>query len=167
MFDLPELLVRAAAIGIVATAVGDLWALLMNRLFAVPGPNWALVGRWIGHMAAGRIAHRAIAAAAPIARERAIGWIAHYAIGVGFAAILLLVFGIGWAERPTLWPALTVGLATVLAPFLIMQPAMGAGIAGANLPSPGAARLRSLGAHLVFGVGLFIGGMAWARYSLG
>jgi hypothetical protein len=57
-----------------------------------------------------------------------------------------------------LLPALIVGLITVAAPFLIMQPGMGAGIA-AKTPNPTAARLRSLATHAVFGIGLY--GSAW------
>ena len=51
-------------------------------------------------------------------------------------------------------PALTVGIGSVAAPFLLMQPAMGAGIAASRTPRPSAARMRSLVTHGVFGVGL-------------
>lgn len=37
-----------------------------------------------------------------------------------------------WARRPTLLPALIVGLATAVAPPLIMQPGMGLGIAASR-----------------------------------
>ena len=63
-----------------------------------------------------------------------------------------------WAARPTLPPALIVGIATVAAPFLILQPGMGAGIAASRTPKPGVARLRSLMAHASFGVGLYLAG---------
>jgi hypothetical protein len=43
----------------------------------------------------------------------------------------------------------------VAAPFLLMQPALGAGIAAAKTPNPTAARLRSLMTHAVFGLGLY------------
>jgi hypothetical protein len=44
----------------------------------------------------------------------------------------------------------------VLAPFLVMQPSFGLGIAASRAPSPTQARLRSLMAHIVFGVGLYV-----------
>lgn len=154
----PDLLLRAVLIGIGATLVMDLWALLLKRLFGAPSLDYALVGRWIGQLPRGRLTHPGIARSAPVAGERAIGWIAHYAIGIGFALLLLAIWGPAWAARPTLLPALIVGIATVAAPFLILQPGMGAGIAASRTPKPGVARLRSLMAHASFGVGLYLAG---------
>ena len=154
----PDLLLRAVLIGGGATLVMDLWALLLKRLFGAPSLDYAMVGRWIGHLPRGRLTHPGIARSAPVAGERAIGWIAHYAIGIGFALLLLAIWGPAWAARPTLPPALIVGIATVAAPFLILQPGMGAGIAASRTPKPGVARLRSLMAHASFGVGLYLAG---------
>jgi hypothetical protein len=53
-------------------------------------------------------------------------------------------------------PALLFGVGTVLVPFLVMQPSFGLGIASSKAPNPTAARLRSLMAHAVFGVGLYL-----------
>lgn len=154
----PDLLLRAVLIGVGATLVMDLWALLLKRLFGAPSLDYAMVGRWIGHLPRGRLTHPGIARSAPVAGERAIGWIAHYAIGIGFALLLLAIWGPAWAALPTLPPALIVGIATVAAPFLILQPGMGAGIAASRTPKPGVARLRSLMAHASFGVGLYLAG---------
>jgi hypothetical protein len=55
-----------------------------------------------------------------------------------------------------LLPALAIGLITLSAPFFVMQPAMGAGIAASKTPAPNVARLRSLMTHTVFGVGLYL-----------
>ena len=53
--------------------------------------------------------------------------------------------------------AATAGAAaTVAAPWLVMQPAMGAGIASRRTPTPGRNRARSLANHLVFGLGLYL-----------
>ena len=41
-------------------------------------------------------------------------------------------------------------------PFFLLQPPMGAGVAAAKSPDPLAARLRSLGSHAVFGLGLYL-----------
>ncbi|WZB73743.1 DUF2938 domain-containing protein [Achromobacter insuavis] len=153
-----DLLLRAVLIGVGATLVMDLWALLLKRLFNAPSLDYAMVGRWIGHLPRGRLTHPGIARSAPIAGERAIGWIAHYAIGVLFALLLLALWRPAWAARPTLLPALIVGIATVAAPFLILQPGMGAGIAASRMPKPGVARLRSLMAHASFGIGLYLAG---------
>ena len=158
----PRLVLDAIMIGAGATAIGDLWALTLRRILSIPSLDWALVGRWIGHMPGGRFAHGAIAAAAPIRHERILGWIAHYGIGIAFAAVLLGIWGREWPERPMPGPALIVGLASVAAPFLIMQPAFGFGLAASRLPNPMAARLKSLLTHFVFGLGLYAAALLWA-----
>ncbi len=145
-------------IGTGATLVTDLWAIARRRLLGVPAPDWGLVGRWFGHMARGRFRHERIADAEPLRGERVIGWTAHYLIGIGFAAMLLAICGLAWTRRPTLAPALALGIATVAAPFLLMQPGMGAGIAASRTPRPGRARLQSLVTHAVFGLGLYAAG---------
>ncbi|QWP75441.1 DUF2938 domain-containing protein [Lysobacter sp. K5869] len=160
----PELLLRGAAIGIGATVLIDLWALLQRRAFSVPTLDWALVGRWIGHFRHGRFVHAPIGASAPVRGERALGWLAHYAIGVAFGAALLALCGAAWARQPTLWPALAFGLATVAFPFLLMQPGLGAGLAAAKTPKPWLARRRSLITHGLFGLGLYL--CAWLLAAL-
>jgi len=87
--------------------------------------------------------------------EREIGWTAEYLTGIAFAAVLLAIWGLEWVRQPTLGPALIVGIGSVAAPFLLMQPGMGAGIAASRTPRPGAARLQSLVTHAVFGLGLY------------
>lgn len=154
----------ALPIGIGATAVMDLCSLILARLGVTPMPNYALVGRWVAYMPRGRFRHDAIAAAAPMPGERAIGWSVHYLTGVVFAAVLLAVWGLDWVHRPTLAPALIVGFATVAAPFLLMQPGMGAGIAARRTPHPATARIRSLVNHGLFGLGLYASG--WAMRAL-
>jgi len=142
-------------IGIGATVAMDLWGVVRAAMFGGQMPNYRLVGRWIGHMARGRFFHRSIAASPPVQTELLVGWAAHYLIGVGFAAVLVGLCGPDWLREPTVAPALAVGVATVLAPFLIMQPAMGSGIAASRVPSPLKARIQSLLNHFVFGVGLY------------
>ena len=106
-------------------------------------------------MPRGRFRHDRISATPALKGEKAIGWTAHYAIGIGFTTILLAIWGVEWARNPTLVPALVVGLGSVAAPFLLMQPGMGAGIAASRTPRPNAARLQSLVTHAVFGLGLY------------
>ena len=146
---------RIVLIGIGATAVMDLWLLALGR-FGVPTLNFAYIGRWAGHFARGRFFHAAIARAEPVSGELALGWLVHYGIGIAFAALLVLAEGADWAHRPTLIPAVLVGVITVLAPLLVMQPAMGAGIASSRTPTPLKNCLRSLANHTVFGIGLYL-----------
>lgn len=55
---------------------------------------------------------------------------------------------------PTILPAIVIGLGTIVALWLVMQP--GAGIAASNAPEPRAARLRYLATHAVYGIGLSV-----------
>ena len=155
----------AVLIGAGATAVTDIWAGARRWLLGIPLPDYGLVGRWLAYMARGRFRHDPIAASPPVQGERLIGWTAHYLIGMTFATMLLAVWGLDWARQPTIGPALIVGLGSVAAPFLLMQPGMGAGIAASRTPRPAAARLHSLVTHGIFGLGLYAA--AWAASLLG
>lgn len=156
MIEELEFVANAALIGIGATLVMDLWAFFLKYFFKIPSLNYAMVGRWLGHIPKGRFFHNPIGSASPISGEFLIGWGAHYTIGIVFAAALLTIYGSDWARSPTLGPALAVGISTVVAPFFILQPGMGAGIAASKTPNPNIARWRSLMAHTSFGVGLYL-----------
>jgi Protein of unknown function (DUF2938) len=151
-------LASALLIGAGATAVMDLWAVARKRLLGIPPLDYGLVGRWLAYLARGRFRHDPIAASPPVPGERLIGWTAHYLIGIAFAAMLLAIWGLGWVRHPTIGPALIVGLGSVAAPFLLMQPGMGAGVAASRTPRPAAARLHSLVTHGIFGLGLYAAG---------
>ncbi len=159
-----NIVVGTVITGIGATALADLWAIARRRLLGVPAPDYGLVGRWIAHMPRGQFRHGSIKAAAPMPGEAWIGWAAHYLIGIGFAALLPAIWGVDWFHDPQLVPALLVGIGTVAAPFLLMQPGMGAGIAANRMPHPGTARLHSLLTHAIFGFGLFASGWAVSRF---
>ena len=146
---------RIILIGIGATAVMDIWLILLRRV-GVPTLHFAFVGRWVGHLIRGTVRHRAISQAQPIPGELAWGWLAHYATGIAFAALLWATQGPEWAHSPTLLPALATGAITVLVPFCIIQPAMGAGFASSNTQAPLKNCLRSLANHTVFGMGLYL-----------
>jgi hypothetical protein len=154
-----DFVLSAIWIGVGATALADLWAWMLNRVAGVPSANWGLVGRWFAYFPRGRFVHESIAKAEPVRGEAVVGWTAHYVIGVAYAALLLAIFGMDWAERPTVLPPVILSLVLLVAPFFVMQPGMGAGIAASKTPNPNAARLRSVMTHTVFGLGLY--GSAW------
>ena len=154
----------AMLIGIGATAVMDAWLLLLKHL-GVPTLNFAFIGRWVGHLFRGQFAHTAIAKAMPIRGELAWGWLTHYAVGMAFATVLVGLQGADWVRSPTLLPALAVGVCTVAAPLLVMQPAMGSGFAASRTPTPLKNCLRSLANHTVFGFGLYLSALAIALIS--
>jgi hypothetical protein len=160
--ELARSLLGAVAVGVSATAIMDLWAITQKRLFGVPSLDYRLVGRWIGHFPQGRFRHDGISKATPIAGEAVVGWAAHYMIGIVFAGLLIGLWP-GWLQDPTLLPALTIGVGSIVAPFLIMQPGLGAGIAASRTPKPWLSRFRSLVAHTSFAIGLFVSGVLISR----
>lgn len=149
-------LIFTLVIGVGATATMDVWSLARKVLLQQKAPDYGMVGRWLGHMTNGQFKHDAIAKSPPVRGERIIGWTAHYLIGITFAALLTMAWDNEWSQSPTLAPALVVGIGTVIAPFLLMQPGMGAGIAASRTLNPTAARWQSLLNHLVFGLGLYL-----------
>lgn len=164
MNPLPHYLLTIFAIGAGATLVMDVWLLLLQRL-GVPTLSFAFIGRWVGHLLRGKVMHEAIARATPIRGELALGWLVHYATGIAFAALLTALAGMDWAVRPSLLPALALGLGTVAVPLLLIQPAMGAGIASRHTPTPLRNCLKSLATHGVFGLGLYLSASLLAALS--
>lgn len=146
-------------IGAGATAVMDLWLALLKRL-GVPTLNFAFIGRWVGHLLHGQLRHAAIAKSAPVAGERILGWLTHYLVGIAFAGLLVTVAGGQWLRAPSLLPAIAVGMATVVSPLFVMQPAMGLGVMASKTPAPLKNCLRSVINHTVFGFGLFVSAIA-------
>jgi Protein of unknown function (DUF2938) len=159
------LLSRAIAIGIGATALMDLWLLLLRRA-GVPTMDFALLGRWVGHVFRGRFAHDAIRRAPSLPGERGLGWVTHYAVGIVFGLLLVAAQGAAWLGDPALLPALAWGVATAVVPLFVMQPAMGAGIASSRTPAPLKNCLRSLASHAVFGLGLYLSAAVLASGSV-
>jgi hypothetical protein len=144
-------------VGIGATAVMDAWLALLSRL-GVPTTPFALVGRWVGHLSRGRFAHAAIAKAEPVAFERGLGWLTHYARRhrLRGPAGRRSRHGLARAADVSAGPGL-VGLATVAAPWFVMQPAMGSRRHGVSkTPAPLSNSLRNLANHAVFGTGLYL-----------
>ncbi|BET95671.1 DUF2938 domain-containing protein [Xenorhabdus taiwanensis] len=160
-----EFIVYSVLVGTGATVFMDLWAVFIKRYFGIPSLNYSMVGRWIGHIPKGKFIHTSILQAEPMKGETGIGWFAHYLIGIIFAGLLLFIYGLDWARNPTFLPALMIGIVTVVAPFFIMQPGMGMGIAASKTPAPNTTRLRSLMAHASYGVGLYLAALLLTLFS--
>lgn len=150
-----EILLMIVLTGVGATLCTDLWALVQKRVLGIPPLNYALVGRWFIGLFDGRFCHAPIMAA-PVRRgEKITGWLLHYAIGIAFAFIPLILVGTAWYTAPEAGIALVSGWLSLAAPFFVMQPALGFGVAAANTPNPTRSRIISLLVHTVYGLGLF------------
>lgn len=152
----PAFLLAAAVLGVGASLLMDLWNLFLRQVFGIRSLDYCLLGRWILHLPEGTLVHARIAATPPRRGECPLGWLAHFTIGLVLAAGFLALAPAGWLARPTLRPALLYGIVTVVFPLFVLQPALGFGIASARTPRPAQARLKSLGTHIVFGLGLYL-----------
>ncbi len=146
-------------IGIGATLTFDVWALFLKYGFKITPSNFCLLGRWILYMPEGIFRHATIVSTPQKNGECTVGWIAHYMTGVMFAVGFIAFTGNSWLQHPTLTPALLCGVVTVAAPFFIMQPAFGFGVAASKTSNTALARVRSLINHVVFGFGLYLFGL--------
>jgi hypothetical protein len=144
------------AIGIGATVTFDLWGQFLRIAFKIAPSNICLVGRWVLSMRDGVVRHSTIITAPPKRGECVAGWIVHYLTGIVFAALFLFAAGPAWVADPTVIPAVGYGIVTVLAPFLIMQPLFGFGVAASKTPNPGQSQFRSIMNHTAFGAGLYL-----------
>lgn len=151
-----------AAVGVGATALMDVWNAALKLAFGIPSLSFCMLGRWIRHFPEGRFRHANLASAARKPQECATGWLAHYSIGIGFALAFVTLASSEWLEQPTLLPALAWGASTVVAPYLVLQPAFGLGVAASKTADPTSARLKSFVTHLVFGIGLYLSGLVAA-----
>lgn len=146
----------AAIIGLGATLIMDFWALFSRRYLGFAPPNYCLVGRWFCYMPEGKWVHHNIAKSAAMPGECAVGWLAHYAIGAIYGMALVGLTSGEWRHDPSLHVAVGFGVATLTFPFLVMQPSFGFGTFSSRTVNPREARLKSLLAHIAFGVGLYI-----------
>ncbi|WP_200890417.1 DUF2938 domain-containing protein [Pseudoalteromonas luteoviolacea] len=142
--------------GLGATVFMDIWSECLKRIFGVQSLNYGLVGRWVLHCLQGEIFHRNIMSAKPKNLEGVVGWIAHYLIGVLFALSFIFLTHMVSSSLLNPWLAIFFGTLTVCFPFFVMQPCFGMGIAASKVPRANIARLKSLGAHTSFGVGLYL-----------
>jgi len=154
---LVEFLFRAMSIGIIATLAIDIWAFIAKRYLRLPTASWDQVGRWVGHIFRGRLRHEAISKSPPIGNELSIGWAVHYLTGIAYGMAYLFIVQVLLHREPSLLSALAFGLATLVAPWLVMQPAMGAGVFARRTPHPRRTRLVNLSMHAMFGVALYAG----------
>jgi hypothetical protein len=148
-------LLAISFVGIGATVIMDLWSLLLRSL-GMRTLDYAMLGRWCGHWAKGVWFHLSIQNASAVRGEKLCGWLLHYLAGIALALAFAGLVGPQWFHNPTLGLALCWGAATVLLPWLVLQPALGAGLAAARTPRPWTSRAISLATHIVFGFGLFL-----------
>ena len=154
------LMIEIIAVGVIATAATDVWQRLLQAI-GISSANWGLVGRWVAGFPRGAFVQRPITAAPKVRGEAAIGWAFHYVVGIAYAALYLAIMRLGFGSEPTLSSALVFAIALLIAPWFVMQPALGLGVMARHAPKPGAVRAISFSVHAVFGLGLYLGAVVW------
>lgn len=144
-----------AVMGVGGTIAMDLWALALNRVFGQGLPNWGNVGRWVSTLGKGKVFHDDIDAVPPVPNERAIGWIFHYAVGLIYGVIFVMLAGAAWLAAPTFVPVWLFALVTIAGGWFLLHPGLGLGWAVSKTPTPWKARGMGLIAHTWFGLGMF------------
>ncbi|MCT4641499.1 MAG: DUF2938 domain-containing protein [Bacteriovoracaceae bacterium] len=143
-------------LGVLATLFMDFWAFLLRTAFSINGLDYRMLGRWFYYFKDFQFFHEKIFTSEPYKHELILGYLVHYGIGIFFAKVLLIWKGEIWLSDPILLPCLIVGFFTIVAPFFIMQPAFGLGIAGSKTPFMFTIWLKSTSAHLSYGIGLYL-----------
>lgn len=150
-----ETVYQGVLIGVIATIGQDIWEAIVKHIFRFPTAGLALIGRWLGHMPRGVFVHHSISKSAAIPNELLIGWVAHYITGIVYGVMYLSLVQILLSSNPTIVSALIFGFASLVMPWFIVQPGMGAGFFASKAPRPGMVRLVSLSLHMVFGLSLY------------
>ncbi|MDF7673934.1 DUF2938 family protein [Acetobacteraceae bacterium ESL0709] len=156
MVSVLEIVVFILFVGIGSTALLDLWALMISRVTRTPFMDWGLPGRWLLGMLKGNFVLRDGISPAT-AGERTVGWVFHYLVGIGYAALLPLLASWHYVLHPTFMPAFLVGFVlTSLAGLFIMVPGLGGGVCALRTPSPLSVIQSLLISHVVFALALYV-----------
>lgn len=151
-----DLIVTGVLVGVLGTIAMDLLNHLFARFGVIIKIDVGTIGRMSAGWARGRFRYRHPGELAPVSNETLLGYITHYAIGVGLA--IPFVFGwdllVGGPLSPV-W-ALVYGIATTVASVFFVYPSLGLGVFGLRSPDGIKAPLSSLANHLFFGVGMAV-----------
>ncbi|WP_333715581.1 DUF2938 family protein [Pantoea eucrina] len=112
----------------------DIWSLCQQSLFKVLSLQYALVDRFFWGLLRGKVRHNPMFTTPPIQGEGLAGWAIHYLTGIAFAFIPVVLTGAGWYHEPEVFTAVFTAFLTLLAPFMILQPALGFGLAAVRTP---------------------------------
>ena len=151
-----NLIVSGIAAGVLGTVVMDLFNHLLARTGMLLKIDVVMIGRMSAGWARGRFSYREPGEMEPAANEKLLGFITHYAIGVGLAFIYLLGWAllVGGPASPV--GALVYGVATTVASLFLVYPSMGLGVFGRRSPEGIKGPLSPLANHLFYGVGIAV-----------
>lgn len=126
-----------------------------------PPVNWSVTGRWFLMVLQGQPYVPDIGTAPSLPHELLAGHLAYYTIAVVFAGVYLALLGL-LKRPPTLWNGLLFGWVTMVFPFFVQMPLMGAGVLASATATPWLVIGRTLVHHSSFGLGLAVGALVMA-----
>jgi Protein of unknown function (DUF2938) len=150
-------IIEIIIVGVVATLALDIWQQIYRLLFGTAITDWAIIGRWAAYLPRGQLVHENIGETTPVAHELALGWVVHYAVGIGYAVVYLFLMWFVFASPPDFKSAMIFGAISVAVTWFAMEPVLGAGVMASKTPRPPAAMAHDFTSHLSFGFGLFLG----------
>jgi uncharacterized membrane protein YeaQ/YmgE (transglycosylase-associated protein family) len=154
------LIVDFIVTAIVAGVLGTLAMDLLNSLFARAGVitkiDVGMIGRMSAGWAHGHFRYRHPGEMEPVVHEKFLGYVTHYAIGVGLSFIYVFGWALFVGGPPSPAWALAYGIATTVASLFLVYPSMGMGLCGIHSPEGIKSPISSLANHLFFGVGMAI-----------
>jgi hypothetical protein len=151
------LFIQILIVGVVACAIFDLWQRLFQKITAIPPSNWAMVGRWsLGLMTSGQLIARDLESQAERKNELAVGWLVHYSVAIGYAAVY------AWLMHATILQAglidgLIFGVISVVVPWFFFLPCLGKGMLARLTPNPPLVCALALMMHSLFGASIGLG----------
>ena len=154
MYDIQYALILGLVMGLGGTMLMDIWALLLNRFAGMALPNWGAVGRWV--LCLPKVFHNDISTVEQKPSEVQVGWVFHYAVGIAYGLIFVLIAGQEWIEAPSFIPLWLFAIVTIAAGWFFLQPGLGLGWALSKTDAPWEGRIWGLVAHTVFGIGMWI-----------
>ena len=115
-------------VGCLSVAVLDLWQRLAHRLGGLPPTNWAVVGRWLLMLLRqGILFNTGLAQAPSLPRERLIGWVFHYVIGVVYVWVYVTLWQPNWGLDNPLTDGLLFGAISTVVPWFFFHAGDGCG----------------------------------------
>lgn len=144
-------------VGVIATATLDIWQQIYRMLTGMPITNWAMIGRWAAYIPNGQFVQQNIGETPAVPNEKALGWIVHYAVGIGYAVVYLFLMWFIFQSPPDFISAMIFGAISVSVTWFMMEPILGAGMMASKTPKPPAVMTQDFTSHLSFGFGLFLG----------
>ncbi|QKP78699.1 DUF2938 family protein [Methyloligella sp. GL2] len=154
---LSQLIEFTLIVGIGSTIALDLWALLLDKFAGFPGTHWGMVGRWLLGIPHGNLVLDTDNETPASMEEWTIGWIFHYLVGLAYAAMLPLFWGIGYIAAPTVFPVFMIGVVvSSLAGLMILMPGLGGGLFARKTPNPALMIAYVIVAHSVFALAQFL-----------